>query len=146
MTTRWFWPGILLIPAVGLVVQETLTFSNLSFGASRLEEVQTAFGWGVWVAAPYVAVALPMGVAVRRSRVAWWLSLAAAVGVAILGAVFAVLAQVDTSTDPLAGLTWVLTPLVQLSVAVPTGMVVAVVTVGEVRARVQAGYRFGSSR
>jgi uncharacterized membrane protein len=126
--TRWFWPGILLIPAVGLVVQEVLFFRDGYLGEGRLEQVESAAAWGLWMAAPFLAVAGQLGVATRRNRPAWWLAVAAGVGVTVLSVYFTVSAHFDDSTDPLAGLTWVLAPLLELGVAVPIGIAVMILT------------------
>lgn len=131
ISPRWFWPGTLLLPGVGLLVQEALSFSNLYLGESLREQVLTAAGWGLWVAAPYLVVGVQLGVATRRSRPAWWLSLAAGVAVTLVGLWLAVAGIYDDSTDPLAGLTWVLTPLVQLGVAIGTGLAVVILSVLE---------------
>ncbi|HEY5821663.1 MAG TPA: hypothetical protein VIT20_06785, partial [Propionibacteriaceae bacterium] len=112
-TQRWFWPGILAIPAVGLAAQEALSFNAYYFDSSRLAEVRTAVGWALWVALPYLLVGLLMVVATRRNRLAWWLAIAAGVLVIALGLGFAVSAHLGSS-DPLSGLNWVVAPVVQL--------------------------------
>lgn len=135
--TRWYWPGVLTIPAVGMVAQQVWTFHGLSLDGSPGDQLRSAVGWAGWVAAPFVVVGASMALAVRRrSRAAWWVAVIGGAATVLQGLLLIVLAAADPSTDPLVGLYQVLTPLVQLGPAVASGVAVLVlVLVAAHRAR-----------
>ena len=124
---RWFWPGILAIPALGLIAQEAWTLSNLSLDGSVIDQLMSAAGWAGWVASPFVVVGAAMAVAVwRRTRAGWWVAVVGGAATVLAGLLIMVLALFDPSTDPLTGLYQVLAPLLQLGPASATGIIVLV--------------------
>ena len=124
---RWFWPGILAIPALGLIGQQAWTLSNFSLDGSIIDQLLSVAGWVGWVASPFAVVGATMALAVwRRTRAGWWVAVVGGVATVLAGLLNMVFALLDPSTDPLAGLYLVLAPLLQLGPAVATGITVLI--------------------
>ena len=128
-TRRWFWPGILALPAGGLIATEIVTLPGVHVvDDTRAGAVRALLGWGLWVALPFLVVIATMVVAVHRSRPAWWLCIGNAALVTFLGLFFWTASRTYTSNDPLVGLYLVLGPPVALVAALVVGLVAVVLS------------------